>query len=319
MFTILANCPQNEDEEKRQRWLSRKALESAYTEKITELSSVYIKVSHLVEQFNKTGVENLSESELHNLEVLSDELRIVLKEIGELHLQDKHGLINDADLVFAKEREALDRATTLILVVKNKDCSKSDKLSDTGTRSSRKSHRSTRTGGSAASSARLRALKEAAAARENEEYDRIIAAKELELRHHEAEEEKKRELARAQHAKEIALLNSQRKSPIAMAKLKAVEDVLELEEGLTRASNREGAVSGVSVGRDIPGVPNEIGARERIANWVLASATAEKEKVPPVQAPRLVSTECAPPLIPTPVISPPAARRPTPIFASTPY
>ena len=63
------------------------------------------------------------------MEVLSDELRIVLKEIGELHLQDKHGLINDADLVFAKEREALDRATTLILVVKNKDFSKSNILS----------------------------------------------------------------------------------------------------------------------------------------------------------------------------------------------
>jgi guanylate kinase len=66
---------------------------------------------------------------------------------------------------------------------------------------------------------RLKALAEAAAARESDEYERVMTRKEHDCR--------KREL---EHAKEMAILIVDKKVAIANAKLKAIEEALQEEE-----------------------------------------------------------------------------------------
>ena len=76
---------------------------------------------------------------------------------------------------------------------------------------------------SSSSIARRRALVEVAAARQQAEFDRIIADKENERVRLEAEEELRRKCARAQHGRDMAVLASQKATAVADARLEAIE------------------------------------------------------------------------------------------------
>ena len=77
--------------------------------------------------------------------------------------------------------------------------------------------------------ARIRALAEAAAARESAEYERIIAAKDA-RKEREAELERNRKQERAQHDKDLAMLAASRKVAVAKAKVRAIEIAMEEQE-----------------------------------------------------------------------------------------
>ena len=78
--------------------------------------------------------------------------------------------------------------------------------------------------------ARLRAAAEATAAKEQAEYERLIAEKENEMKQQETEEEKRRPQALAQHDRDIAVMSANKWVAAANARLKAIqESMLERE------------------------------------------------------------------------------------------
>lgn len=72
--------------------------------------------------------------------------------------------------------------------------------------------------------ARLRAAAEAAAAKEQAEYERLIAEKENEMKQREAEEEKRRQQECAQHERDIAVMSANKRVGVANARLKAIQE-----------------------------------------------------------------------------------------------
>ena len=76
----------------------------------------------------------------------------------------------------------------------------------------------------------MQALADAKAAREEAQYTRLIAQKELERRTREAEAQKIRQQEIAQFEKEIAILGADKKAAMANAKLKVFEEALLEEE-----------------------------------------------------------------------------------------
>ena len=89
--------------------------------------------------------------------------------------------------------------------------------------------------------ARLRAAAEATAAKEQAEYERLIAEKENEMKQQETEEEKRRPQALAQHDRDIAVMSANKWVAAANARLKAIqESMLEREiNNLQELSNMD--------------------------------------------------------------------------------
>lgn len=73
-------------------------------------------------------------------------------------------------------------------------------------------------------------MAEAAAARQQAEYDRLIAEKENQCRQQEAEEELRHEQTKSQHDLDMAILTANKMQAIADAKLKAIELSIREEE-----------------------------------------------------------------------------------------
>jgi len=63
-----------------------------------------------------------------------------------------------------------------------------------------------------------------AAAKEQAGYERLIAEKENEIKQREAEEEKRRQQARAQHERYSAVMSANKRVAVANAKLKAIQE-----------------------------------------------------------------------------------------------
>lgn len=78
----------------------------------------------------------------------------------------------------------------------------------------------------------MKALAEAAAAKESAEFKKRMAAKKHELKQHEAGIEQKQKEERTKHERELAVLAADKKVAIASTKLKAIEDALEEELGV---------------------------------------------------------------------------------------
>ena len=70
----------------------------------------------------------------------------------------------------------------------------------------------------------MRALVEAVAAKEQAEYDHLMAEKENEMRQREAEEEKHRQQAPVQHERDVAIMSVDKRVAVANAKLKAIQE-----------------------------------------------------------------------------------------------
>jgi len=65
----------------------------------------------------------------------------------------------------------------------------------------------------------MRAVAEAAAAKEQADYERLIAEKENEIKQREAEEEKRRQQARAHHERDIAIMSANKRVAVVNAPL----------------------------------------------------------------------------------------------------
>lgn len=199
-----------------------------------------------------------SEKVLRDLVNVSREFRLKLDELRSLYTQDVHKYFGDEEAQLTVESLTLDEAYTLIQEIKNKQ---SDKLLETTSRYSRHSHRSKASSATTTSSAaRMRALAEAAAARESANYERMIAEKEHERKKREAEVERSREEERAQHEKNLAILKAEKKVAVANAKLRAIDEAIGDEE------NEED--------KELPRIPTAK-TEERILNWVRTTATPE--------------------------------------------
>ena len=76
----------------------------------------------------------------------------------------------------------------------------------------------------------MKALAEAAAARENAQFERLIAEKEPAHKEREAEIEQKRQQECTEHEKELSILAANKEVAVADAKLKSIERVIDEEE-----------------------------------------------------------------------------------------
>ena len=99
----------------------------------------------------------------------------------------------------------------------------------------------------------MKALAEAAAARESAEFEERIAEMEHERRKRETEIERTREQERANHEKELAFLTAEKKIAIPDAKLKAIEQAIGEED------------TGDKI--EIAGIPNAK-SEERTFTWL---------------------------------------------------
>lgn len=197
-----------------------------------------------------------------DLATASENFGRMMKELLDLYDQDLYGdYTKEAQLV--EENETLKRALLLVEKTKNR-LSKSSKYLETRSVASRSSCPSSRLSSASKSSstmARLQALADAKAAREEAQYVRLIAQKELERRTRDAEAERTRQQEIAQFESEMAILSADKKAAIANAKLEVFEDARRLEENLERESQL----------RDFE-VP-EIKMEHRTSRWVYSSPT----------------------------------------------
>ena len=216
------------DPDRRVRTLSRKALENEIDQKHREANVVHKMLKDVIRSTEGINEGSDLDEVLRDLEGFSGELNIKLQEIRSLYAQDKHNYFGDVEVRLVEESLTLDRALKLIQEIKSRQ---SDKLLETSSRLSRHSRRSKSSAGSSrASSARMKALAEAAAARESADYEKMVAEKEHERKQREAEIERTRQQERAEHAKELAIIAAEKKVAIAHAKLKAIEQAINEEE-----------------------------------------------------------------------------------------
>lgn len=242
---------------------SPKALQNAIDSKRKELSKSrkeLLRVMQSVEQ--SASHESEIGTAARDLATASENFGRMMKELLDLYDQDLYGdYTKEAQLV--EENETLKRALLLVEKTKNR-LSKSSKYLETRSIASRSSCPSSRLSSASKSSstmARLQALADAKAAREEAQYARLIAQKELERRTRDAEAERTRQQEIAQLESEMAILSADKKAAIANAKLEVFEDARRLEENLERESQL----------RDFE-VP-EIKMEHRTSRWVYSSPT----------------------------------------------
>ena len=109
---------------------------------------------------------------------------------------------------------------------------------------------------SSSSSARRKALAEAAAAKQEAEFDRLLAEKERERMEMAAEEERRRQSHLAKFVHDKAVLAANKKAAIAEAKLKAIEQAIEDEE--------DDKITLVT----IPGVTEPVDSEQQTQAWI---------------------------------------------------
>ena len=242
---------------------SPKALQNAIDSKRKELSKSrkeLLRVMQSVEQ--SASHESEIGTAARDLATASENFGRMMKELLDLYDQDLYGdYTKEAQLV--EENETLKRALLLVEKTKNR-LSKSSKYLETRSVASRSSCPSSRLSSASKSSstmARLQALADAKAAREEAQYARLIAQKELERRTRDAEAERTRQQEIAQFESEMAILSADKRAAIANAKLEVFEDARRLEENLERESQL----------RDFE-VP-EIKMEHRTSRWVYSSPT----------------------------------------------
>lgn len=137
------------------------------------------------------GLEELNEGSdfeiiLRDLRGVSDELKTKIEELRSLYTQDKNNYLGEQEPLLISESLTLDQAYKLAEEIKSRQ---SDKLLETRSRLSHRSYHSkiSSRASTASSAAKMKALAEAAAARESAEFERRIAEKEHERRKREAE------------------------------------------------------------------------------------------------------------------------------------
>ena len=253
-----------QDPDKRVRTLSSKALENEIDQKHRETNVVHKMLKEVMQSTEELNEGSDLVKVLRDLEGVLREFKIKLQELRSLYAQDKHNYLGDVEVHLVEESLTLDRATKLVEEIKSRQ---SDKLLETSSRLSRLSRPSKSSAGlsTASSAARMKALAEAAAARESAEFERMVAEKEHERRKREAEIDRTREQERAEHARELAIIAANKKVAIAHAKLQTIEQAIDEEE------------NGENVKLEIVGIP-KTKREERTSTWVHSSLPQE---IPP--------------------------------------
>ena len=137
------------------------------------------------------SVEGLSDDShidtvARDLTLASEEFGRLLQQLIGLYEQDSRGnYLEEARL--SEENETFNRALSLLDSLKNRITRQSDKLLETRSVCSRPSSRHSSASKTSSTTARLQVLAEAKAAREEAQYTRLIAKKELERRTRQAE------------------------------------------------------------------------------------------------------------------------------------
>ena len=164
-----------------------------------------------------------------------------------LFAQDKWGEATDVEPTVRKAFESFLHAAEFVAqeAAKKLDNNKS-RVANTSSVRSRKLRTSAKTG-STRSSLHLErriAMAEAAAAKEEAEYDRLIAQMEKERKQQESQEALERFAAQARHEHDIAVLGARKLETVAQAKLEAIERSIIQEEDISYSgkSSREAIV-----------------------------------------------------------------------------
>ena len=212
----------------RPRTLSRKALQNATERKRHGVSTLHDKLKHIIQSVGEEKQAHNMGNILNDLITITKDLKAALIELENLYANDKYGDYK-GETSITNERWIINRAEALIEEIKYKEAKK---LAETHSCQSRRSRRSNSacSNSTTSSAARMKALAEAAAARENAQFERLIAQKEHAHKEREAEIERKRQQERTEHEKELSILAANRKVAVADAKLKAIERVIEEEE-----------------------------------------------------------------------------------------
>ena len=206
--------------------LTRKALHNAIDNKRKEFRNSRKRLLSVMQLVDGLGDDSDIATLARDLTVASEEFGELLKDLFELYKQDVYGdFVEEAQL--EEESDTLKRALSVIEKLKNKMSRESSELLETRSVSSRHSSVSK----TSSAIARLQALADANVAKEEAQYTRLMAEKELERKTREAETERIRQQERAQFEKDMAILGADRRAAIANAKLKVFEDAF-LEEGL---------------------------------------------------------------------------------------
>ena len=107
-------------------------------------------------------------------------------------------------------------------------------------------------------------MAEAATAKQEAEFDKLLAEKEFEREEMEAEEERKRQFQRAKFECDKAVLTARKKAAIAEAKLKAIEQAIE-EEG----KEEQGTLTSISY------LYEPVDTKQQTQAWVNAQRAQE--------------------------------------------
>ena len=242
----------------RSRTLSRKGLQNAVEQKRHEVHILHGKLQRVIRSVEGLDDSHCFDNVLSELVTLAEKFRVTLQELQSLYEQDKFEVYKGETSV-TNEYLTLNHAHVLIDEVKIKQ---SNKKLETRSHLSRQSRRSKSISSSSttSSAARMRALAEAAAARESAEYERVIAEREHARREREAEIERKHQRERAEYEKDLAILAANRKIAVANAKLKAIERAIEEEE--------------IEIRCEIPEIP-KVKSEVRTQDWVRSNSVTQ--------------------------------------------
>ena len=241
--------------------LTPKALQNAVEDKRREITKSRKRLLSVMKSVEELSEDSEIETVARELAVASEEFGKLLKELLDLYGQGSHeDHVGEAHL--DEENHILERALLLVEKLKNRISRQSSKLLELRSVSSRHSSRRSSVSKTSSTIARLRALADAKAAKEEAQYTRLIAQKELERRTRDAEAERIRQQENARFESEMAILGADKKAAIANAKLKVFENAL-LEEDLERES-------------ELPEfkVP-KIKTEQRTSQWVHSSPTPD--------------------------------------------
>ena len=146
-----------DDPEKRSRTLSQKGLQYAVERKRRQTITTHKRLQEVIRSDEEADNSHITESVVSNLVTTAEQFKAVLQELKSLYEQDKYNEVEG--------KSPLEQ---------------SNKRLESRSRNSRHSHRSRSlsSASTTSSAARIKALAEAAAARENAEYEKNIAGKE---------------------------------------------------------------------------------------------------------------------------------------------
>ncbi len=227
---------------KRSRALTHKGFGNQLINRTTafnkETKKLQRAIDKLYEAFNEN--ENIAITEaLSAVKLGKDEFENVVKNLEELWVLDQWGESTEVKETVYSTAERFFQATNEAINEATKRLRQAEETIHTDPKSSVPLAEVSIKGGSHTSltSERRRALAEAAAAKEQAEYEMMIAQKTNERKQLEAEEEHHRLVAKAQYEHDMAMLEPKKTEAIARAKLDAIEQSIADEETRSRRSS----------------------------------------------------------------------------------